>query len=70
MIDFKKSITTRNGMEVKFYEVFEYYINGAYFDDNKWKICSWTVPHGYCILALSKRTSKYDLINNEPYKQS
>lgn len=67
-LNFKQPITTRYGSEIKFYEVYSDKIHGAWLDDDDaWKICSWSLPNGYCIYPKMK--NDLDLINNEPYKK-
>ena len=67
-LNFKLPVTTRDGYDVKLYEVFKDYANGAFLDDDLWKVCQWSMPNGYCLLPYP-RASKYDLINNEPYQK-
>lgn len=65
-LDLKQPVTTRNGCDIKIYHMYNYAMHGAYEEDDVWRICSWSIPHGYCLLpkgCLKHRVSELDLIN-------
>ena len=69
MLDFKKAITTRGGSPIRIYHIYKDKIHGAYYSNNDWYQCAWTLPNGF-YLSDKEGTHKtsLDLVNDEPYE--
>lgn len=66
-LNFTKPIATRDGNDVRFYDIFDgRYINGAYYEpeDDVWYPCQWGING-----VFGARDSGLDLINVSEYKQ-
>lgn len=68
MLNFKQSITTRQGNEIRLYHVYDTYIHGAYKEHDTWHIAHWSIQGYYLLPVINKYINSLDLINNEYYE--
>jgi len=65
MINFKNPVTTRESHKIKFYEAYQDFIHGAWYEDERdmWMMATWTLPNGFHLTD-----SRLDLVEGEPYE--
>lgn len=71
MLDYNKPITTRKGSKVIIYAIYDYYMNGAWYNevDNRWIPQQWTTS-GFMLPSIEQSKqmpTSLDIINNEYY---
>lgn len=71
-LNYKKAVTTNSGMKVHIYHVYDGYMNGAFYTEDKdmWTPAQWSIQGFYLPPTLSKLLPiDLDLTNNEYYPQ-